>query len=134
MAEILTAESAGGKKIRVSTGKHTVQTDQSKEEGGDDTAPTPLTLFLASLAACAAHYANGFCEAREISTAGLRVALSGDFNAEKKRWDRLRISLHLPEGFPAKYKKPILRVVDMCTVKKHVLEPPVFESEALEND
>jgi hypothetical protein len=30
------------------------------------------------------------------------------------------------EGFPERYRAAILRAVDHCAVKRHVLEPPLF--------
>ena len=37
------------------------------------------------------------------------------------------MEVHLPEGFPEKYREAILRAVDQCAVKRHMIEPPEFE-------
>jgi len=33
----------------------------------------------------------------------------------------------VPAGFPEKYKKAIVRTMDLCSVKKHIINPPEFE-------
>ena len=44
----------------------------------------------------------------------------------KKLYGKIAINLTLPEGFPEKYKEAIIRSMDQCTVKKHILDPPEF--------
>ena len=55
-----------GKKIDATIGEFTINTDQKKENGGDESAPEPFQLFLASIATCAGIYALNFCQARHI--------------------------------------------------------------------
>ena len=50
-----------------------MQTDQPVEQGGAGGAPAPFDLFLASLATCAGLYVLGFCQARGISTDGVKI-------------------------------------------------------------
>jgi putative redox protein len=72
----------GGKKVDAQFKGFTIKTDQSQKDGGDDTAPTPTFLFLASLGTCAGIYALNFCEKREIDTAKLKLVL--DFESDQK--------------------------------------------------
>ena len=46
----------GGRKVNSEYKGFTIKTDQSKNDGGDDTAPTPSDLFFASLGACMGLY------------------------------------------------------------------------------
>jgi putative redox protein len=39
----------GGKRVDAQAGEFTLRTDQSRDHGGDGSAPEPFTLFLASL-------------------------------------------------------------------------------------
>ena len=96
---------------------HVVHTDQS--------AVAPFDLFLASIATCAGFYALRFCQQRDIDTTGLGVTLT-PIRGEK-RVETLVIDLRLPPAFPEKYREAIVRAVDQCAVKKHILEPPKFE-------
>lgn len=105
----------------------TIRTDQPVAEGGANAAPSPFDLFLASLGTCAGYYALRFCQERKIPTADLSVTLTTERDPLKKRLSKIRIEVRLPEGFPGKYEGAILRAIDQCTVKRHVLEAPAFE-------
>ena len=105
-----------------------LHTDQPVSDGGDGSAPSPFMIFLGSLAACAGFYALEFCQSRQLSMEGLGVTLHATRNEEKKLFDQMRIELKLPVDFPEKYKAAIVRAVDLCTVKKHIMHSPNFET------
>lgn len=121
----------GGAVVEALYGSHgqafTVRTDQPTTAGGEGSAPAPFDLFLASIATCAGYYALRFCEQRQLDAAGLRVGLQALRDPERRRIGAIRIHLELPEGFPEKYRDAIVRAVDQCAVKRHILEPPGFE-------
>ncbi|RMG84889.1 MAG: osmotically inducible protein OsmC, partial [Candidatus Dadabacteria bacterium] len=96
--------------------------------GGGGTGPSPFDVFLSSIAACAGYFALRFCQERDIDTAGLGVTLEVERDPERHRVSKLTTRVRLPEGFPEKYRKAIARAVDECTVKRHILEPPAFET------
>ena len=103
-----------------------VHTDQPVEAGGGGTAPSPFDLFLASIGTCAGLFALQFCRQRGIDTGGLAVSMSGE-RGEHGRISSLRLDLRLPPSFPAKYREAIVRAVDQCTVKRHLMNPPALE-------
>lgn len=121
----------GGARVHARFKGHTLATDQPVKDGGDDSAPAPFDVFLASLATCTGYYALQFCKQREISTEGLGVSLEVFRDEERKRVGKLRLEIRLPQGFPEKYRQAIVRAADQCAVKRHILEPPEFEIEAL---
>ena len=53
---------------------------QSKNEGGDGTAPEPYDLFLASIGTCAGVYVVIFCQERGIDTSQIKMTLQFDRN------------------------------------------------------
>lgn len=116
----------GGVAVEATYHGHTVRTDQPQPYGAGS-AMAPFDLFFASIATCAGYYALRFCQERGISTEGLGVRVQPYKDPEKKRVTRTRIEVTLPEEFPEKYRAAILRAVDQCAVKKHILEPPEFE-------
>ena len=105
---------------------HTVTTDQPPPLG-KGSAPSPFELFLASIGTCAGFFALRFCQEREIDASDLRVGLNFERDPEKKRIRKIQISVELPRGFPDKYRQALVRTIDQCTVKRHILEPPEFE-------
>lgn len=121
----------GGAAVHAEFKGFTVRTDQPEKNGGQNTAPAPFELFLASIGTCAGFFALRFCQERHIDTADLRVTLDAARNPETHRVETLSLRIHLPQGFPEKYRAAILRTVDQCSVKKHILEPPRFDVEAV---
>jgi len=116
-----------GKKIDAQIGEFTINTDQSVANGGDESAPEPFQLFLASIATCAGIYALSFCQSRNISPDGMSLTMECERDEEKKRYPKMSINLRLPEGFDEKYRKAVVRSMDLCSVKKHMMDPPEFE-------
>lgn len=116
----------GGKKIDAQIGDFVVHTDQALANGGAETAPEPFQLFLASIATCAGIYALEFCQAREISSEGMALTMSCEWDEKKQGIEKLHIELKVPPGFPDQYKKAVVRAMDLCTVKKHIIHPPEF--------
>jgi len=132
MSLTIDIELAGNKKVNASFGEFTVLTDQSKEYGGDQTAPEPFALFLASLGACAGVYVLGFCRKRDLPTEGIRLRQTAHWTEDKKRLERVDIEILVPPEFPARYHKALARVADQCAVKKAVLNPPEFSVRTVE--
>jgi putative redox protein len=116
----------GGVAVDASFGGFTVHTDQPTDSGGGNAAPSPFSLFFASLAPCAGFYALRFCQVRQIDITGLGLTMKIE-RSDEGRIATVRIELRLPPGFPEKYKGAIVRAVDGCTVKRTVLDPPKFE-------
>lgn len=118
----------GGKKVNAQVNGFTIKTDQSKKDGGDDTAPTPSFLFLASLGTCAGIYALNFCEKRKMDTEKLKLVLDFESDPKTHMVKKVLMKLMLPPDFPEKYIPAIIKVMDLCHVKKHLHEPPEFET------
>lgn len=119
----------GGTKVNAHFGKFEVLTDQPIEDGGTDTAPEPYMLFLSSIVTCAGFYVLRFCQQRELPTEGLTMGLDIERNAETRKLEKINMSIQLPEGFPEKYKKAVIRAAGMCSVKKALASAPEFEIE-----
>lgn len=117
----------GGAQINAHVGEFVIPTDQPVEDGGTNTAPAPYDLFLSSIATCSGIYVARFCQQRELPTDGMSMTLDIDYDQEQRKLEKVKITLKLPEGFPEKYKKAVLRAAGMCSVKKAILNPPEFE-------
>ena len=117
----------GGSLVTANFGKFEVITDQPIEDGGDDSAPEPYMLFLSSIVTCAGFYVIRFCQQRKLPTEGLTMTLDIERNPEMRRLEKVKMAIQLPEGFPEKYKKAVIRAAGMCSVKKAIADPPEFE-------
>jgi putative redox protein len=117
----------GGERVDAHFGAHTVATDQPSGEGEAGRAPTPFAVFLASIGTCVGIYALGFCRQRGLSTEGLRIRQHMHTNPGTGMIEKIDLQIELPAGFPEKYKRAIIQAADLCKVKKHLLQPPVFE-------
>lgn len=117
----------GGSLVTANFGKFEVATDQPIEDGGNDSAPEPYMLFLSSIVTCAGFYVIRFCQQRKLPTEGLSMTLDIERNPEQRRLEKVKLAIQLPEGFPEKYKKAVIRAAGMCSVKKAITDPPEFE-------
>jgi len=126
-AKELSVKFEDGLKVDVEYKGFVVKTDQPVREGGGGTAPSPFDFFLVSLAACAGFYTLAFCRERKISVEGLNVTMSTERGEVSKMVDKVTIAVDLPADFPEKYRVALVKAIDHCTVKAHILRPPQFE-------
>lgn len=117
----------GNVKVEAKIGDFVVATDQPEKSGGDGSAPSPFDLFGCSIATCAGYFAVKFCRSRKIDTEGMKLTMDYAWDGELKRYPKMTLALQLPPGFPEKYHGAILRAMDQCVVKKHILEAPEFD-------
>lgn len=116
----------GGKRIQATVGDYTIETDQPLKYGGEASAPAPFDLFLASLATCAGIYAWNFCESRKLSTEGMDLRMDCVNDEKRKMIVKVIFRLTLPGGFPEKYRSGIVRAMELCAVKRHMMDTPEF--------
>jgi ribosomal protein S12 methylthiotransferase accessory factor len=117
----------GGSRVNAEYRGFTMATDQPVHAGGTNTAPAPFDLFLGSLATCAGYYVLAFCRERKIAADGITLSMSMERPQGAKLIAKIAIAIHLPSGFPEKYKGAVVKAADACAVKAHLLHPPAFE-------
>lgn len=117
-------EFTGGSRVEARFGDHAVQTDQPLKDGGENTAPSPFALFLASLATCAGYFVLKFCQSRGIPTEGIYLTQRIEADTMTHGLAAVHIDVHTPQGFPEKYRDAVLRAADQCAVKRTLLDPP----------
>ena len=117
----------GGKKVEANYKDFTIKTDQPIREGGGGTAPEPFSLFIASIGTCAGFYVLSFCQKRNIPTDNINLLLKLEKNKETHMIRKITIKIQVPEDFPENYKKAIVKTASLCTVKKHLDNPPEID-------
>ncbi len=110
----------GGKVVSAHFHGHVIRTDQPVNNGGGDTAPAPFDLYLASIGTCAGIYVKSFCDNRKIPTDGIRIIQKTEFDKETGLPVDITIDIKLPPDFPEKYKDSVVKVADLCKVKKSI--------------
>jgi putative redox protein len=123
-----------GKRVNAEMGGVIIPTDQSVEDGGEGSAPSPFAYFLASLGTCAGIYVLSFCQQRDIATEGMSLSQRMEFDVDgsgKRRLSRVTLDIMLPPGFPEKYRNAVVKTAELCTVKKVISDPPDFVITAL---
>ncbi len=118
---------AGGKKVNADYRGFTIETDQSTRNGGEGTAPEPFSLFLASIGTCAGIYVYSFCQERNLPTDNIRIVQTHQRREDGSGIGKISIEIEVPDDFPEKYRETLVKVADLCAVKKHIQNPPVFE-------
>jgi len=124
MAKTIEVNFPGGKRVDAKIGDVLIKTDQSKANGGEGSFPEPFELFLTSLATCAGIYALDFCQTRGVNTDDMVLKMICERDREKKLYTKMSFNLTLPKDFPEKYRKAITRSMELCSVKKHLQNPP----------
>lgn len=114
----------GGDKFEITIRDHTVTVDQPEAMGGEDTAPTPTELFVASLASCAAFYARRYLARHSLPVEGLRVETSYEMGTKPSRVSSFNINVHLPEGVPEERYDALLAMINHCTVHSTLTHEP----------
>jgi len=114
----------GGDRFRIAVRQHTVTVDQPASDGGEDTAPTPTELFIASLASCVAFYARRFAARHDIPTDGLAVTAEFSMASHPARVGEITLQLHVPAELSSEQQASLLAVTSHCTVHSTLMQPP----------
>jgi ribosomal protein S12 methylthiotransferase accessory factor len=116
------------KKVNARLNGYVIPTDQPRRSGGDESAPEPFSLFLASIGTCAGIYVKYFCEKRGIDSSKIKIIQRHNFIPETRLIDRIELEAILPDDFPEKYRSAVVNAMDLCAVKRHLKNPPQIET------
>ena len=104
---------------------HRVVVDQPADAGGQDSAPTPTELFVASLASCVAFYAGRFLTRHGYGRDGLAVSAGYEMASDRPaRVSNVRLMVRVPAGLPPGRWAALRAVVSHCTVHNSLASPP----------
>lgn len=123
----MTIDFPGGARVDAHFLNHDLPTDQPIPGGGEDSAPTPFDLFLASIGTCAGIYVLGFCKQRNLPTNGIRIIQHNHANLSTGLMDKIDLDIQVPSTFPKQYHSALIHSAELCKVKKSLETPPQFE-------
>ena len=114
-----------GEAYEVTVRGHRLVVDQPADAGGQDSAPTPTELFVASLATCVAFYAGRYLTRHGYSRDGLAVSVGYDMASDRPaRVSGVRLTVRVPAGLPPERWAALRAVVSHCTVHNSLASPP----------
>jgi putative redox protein len=122
-----------GKRFETFIRGHRIVCDQPTSEGGADTGVTPPELLLASLGACAGHYAAEYLRARSLPLSGLAIYVSAEKGTQPARLASFRIDVDAP-GVGDKHIQGLLRAVKACLIHNTLTTPPAIRVEVFHAD
>jgi ribosomal protein S12 methylthiotransferase accessory factor len=88
--------------------------------GGENSAPSPFDLFLASLGTCAGYYVLAFCQRKSLPTDEITLTLSAVRDEAAHKITRIEIHIALPSDFPMDYVDACIRAAEQCAVKSYL--------------
>jgi putative redox protein len=69
----------------------------------------------------------GFCRQRGLSTDGIRIVQRMHSNPVTGMVSKVDLEIQVPPTFPEKYRPSLVKSAELCAVKKHFEQPPVFD-------
>jgi putative redox protein len=127
----LTVTYKGGTQFDISDGRHVIVSDQPVEEGGADAGPSPVELFVASLAACVGYFVSRYCARHGVATEGFRVTARATFAERPHRIGAVHLRLELPGALSAEHEARIRSVAHGCTIQRTLNAPPRIDLECV---
>ena len=109
---------------------HTLVADEPKDEGGEDTGPSPQELLAASLASCTAITIEMYA-IRKGWDIGV-VTVQVDYEpAQRGSPTRFKMQVDLPKELPEEQRERLMQIGAKCPVHR-VLEGEVMFEESVE--
>lgn len=103
---------------------HEIRTDLPVDSGGDDTAPTPPELFVASLGTCIGIYATSYLKTANLNGEGLTIDIDWEFGPNKQKIDKIQVSISVPNADLGPRKKALLAAAESCLIHNTLREHP----------
>jgi uncharacterized OsmC-like protein len=120
----MTVRYLNGDRFAIAVRDHMLTVDQPLTDGGEDTAPTPTELLVASLASCVAFQARRYLARHQLPTAGLTVTADYTLGSQPARVTDIRIDIQLPDTVPVQWLDALLAVTRHCTVHNTLANAP----------
>jgi uncharacterized OsmC-like protein len=124
-AQTMSVRYEGGERYEIAVRGHRILVDQPADVGGEDLAPTPTELFVASLASCVAFYAGRYLTRHGLSREGLGVSVTYRMAADRPaRVTDIHLTIRVPDALPAQRWPALRAVAEHCTVHNSLTSPP----------
>ena len=112
-----TARQTGSYRHTIPIRDHELSVDESKETGGEDTAPSPQELLAASLASCTAVTVEMYAKRKGWDVSGVEVDVQYT-PADRGCPTKFELVLRLPEGLTEEQAERLRIVAAKCPVHR----------------
>ena len=109
---------------------HTLVADEPKDEGGEDTGPSPQELLAASLASCTAITIEMYAIRKGWDIGDVTVQVDYE-PAQRGSPTRFKMQVDLPKELPEEQRERLMQIGAKCPVHR-VLEGEVMFEESVE--
>ena len=109
---------------------HTITADEPREDGGDDTGPSPQELLAASLASCTAITMEMYAQRKGWAIGDMSVEVTYE-PAQRGSPTRFQMRVKLPKELPQEQQQRLMQIVAKCPVHR-TLEGEVAFDERVE--
>lgn len=120
----LTIAYKGGARYDVTSGTHTLVTDQPIEDGGGGAGMSPVELFVGSLGSCVAYFVGRYCARHQILCEGFTVDVEWSYAEQPHRVGAVALRVNLPSTVTPEQREKLLKVAHGCTVHQSLSVPP----------
>ena len=110
--------------------EHTVTADEPKDQGGEDTGPSPQELLAASLASCTAITMEMYAQRKGWELGDVSVDVDYE-PAQRGSPTRFRMVVNFPKELPEEQRERLMQIGAKCPVHR-VLEGEVMFEETVE--
>ena len=124
---MLTVAYKGGARYDVTSGAHTLVTDQPIEDGGGNAGMSPVELFVGSLGSCVAYFVGRYCARHQIPCEGFTVDAEWSYAEQPHRVGAVELRVNLPSAVTSEQREKLLKVAHGCTVHQSLAVPPKVE-------
>ncbi len=109
---------------------HTLTADEPKDQGGEDTGPSPQELLAASLASCTAITMEMYAQRKGWQLGDVTVDVNYE-PAQRGSPTRFRMVVNFPKELPEEQRERLMQIGAKCPVHR-VLEGEVMFEETVE--
>jgi putative redox protein len=118
MTVLVTRDQTALMRQEVRIGPHTLAADNTVEEGGGSTGPTPHDLYDAALGACKALTVLWYARRKGMPVESIEVRVERDNSQERAGTYRLDAQLRLGGALTPAQRQELLSVASRCPIHK----------------
>jgi len=140
----VSAEAANGTKTYITAGGHRIEIDEPPLFGGEDSAPSPVAMLLASLAGCVNAIGQWVAKEMDFAIGKLTIDIDGDIdssvfltggNGSRSGFKSIAVAIRLEADIPDDQRgKWLAQVKARCPVIDTIMKPTSVAFELRDGD